>query len=59
MPVYEYHCEGCHQTLERMVPVEARDAQRCLRCEVPLVRKSGTPAFAIHGFNAANGYSKP
>ena len=46
MPLYEYICYGCDRLLERIVPVEERDAQWCDGCDDRLRRVLSVPAQA-------------
>jgi len=32
MPLYEYHCQACGNTFEKLLPIEGRDLASCEKC---------------------------
>lgn len=58
MPIYEYHCENCNNTFERIRSVQYSDVPSpCPFCQNQEAHKMPTSAsFKIKGFRASNGY---
>lgn len=60
MPFYDYKCPACDRTAEVfLVRIRPDDPLlRCANCDHVMERQPSAPAFAVKGFNAANGYAK-
>jgi len=57
MPRFDYKCPRCEQITERFLPVGQDIPQRCVNDGVLMEKLPAAPAFAVHGFNAKNGYA--
>jgi putative FmdB family regulatory protein len=67
MPIYEYHCAGCHRTFEKMRPMsKADDAIACPECGgadtdrglslfASFSRSKDGSAHAVHGGGECGG----
>ena len=49
MPLYEYRCQACGYTFERLETVSAAPTRSCLLCEKRAVRQLGVPALQFKG----------
>lgn len=50
MPIYEYDCNGCHQTLEAIQKVDEQPLVQCPRCgEMSLKKKTSLNSFQLKG----------
>lgn len=62
MPIFVFRCERCGKTEDRFYKSHKdmclEPAVRCLVDGSRMERVASAPAFAVQGFNAANGYSK-
>jgi putative FmdB family regulatory protein len=47
MPIYEYNCDDCHESFERIV-LSAREEISCPRCNSTAVEKQ-LSVFSAHG----------
>ena len=59
MPIYEYTCNQCNHTFERLIITDAdREAMVvCPNCEESDAHQNtNAPSFKIKGLRAANGY---
>lgn len=57
MPRFDYRCPACNEVVERLQPMNQEIPQRCVNDGVRMEKLPAAPAFAIHGFNAKNGYA--
>ncbi len=54
MPLYEYRCERCGATFEKLVPLAERDAgQRCPKCSSNRVKRL-ISTFSVGGRESAS-----
>lgn len=60
MALYEYVCKKCKHTMEKIIFNEKEEADlRCEHCNGKKLKRILSPVnFEIHGYNAANRYSK-
>jgi putative FmdB family regulatory protein len=65
MPIFEYHCEMCGTTVERLVDIDDVDI-KAIHCEECLkngkdhlaFKKISKTNFKVNGYNADNGYAR-
>lgn len=62
MPIYQYHCNNCGHSFEKINHMNLRDkelSEPCPKCgKISVVRGVGSFNFKINGYSEANGYSK-
>lgn len=61
MPLYEYRCEACGESEERLEPISAPDRHDCPKCghTEGMARQVSMAAFALAGSGwYAQGYGK-
>lgn len=56
MPLFDYHCPSCGAQREAIVLSPVTPVV-CVKCDTVMERQPAAPAFAVHGFNAKNGYA--
>ena len=49
MPIYEYRCESCGQTIERLQKLSAPPLTVCPSCEGSLTKLISAPSFQFKG----------
>ena len=51
MPLYEYRCEGCGQSEERLESLSAPEVHACPACQAPegMRRQLSVAAFSLSG----------
>lgn len=64
MPIFEFHCEMCNATVERLLEADEADikAIQCETCQKNgkdnlAFKKISKTSFKVNGYNANNGYS--
>ncbi len=59
MPNYDFQCRVCGEIVKDVfIPLDELPFRGTYHCEVQMRRLPPAPAFAVHGFNAKNGYAK-
>lgn len=59
MPIYEYTCEACGRSTDRLVRDSRQRDQQACACGQPLRRRVSASNFALKGGGwAKDGYSK-
>jgi len=57
MPLYEFRCNKCGNTMERIIRTEDEDAPRCPKCCGNMERLVSAPTFHLQGKGwAKDGY---
>jgi putative FmdB family regulatory protein len=50
MPIYEYACQTCFQSLDVARPIDERDSTEfCPDCDKPMARKYKAPGITFNG----------
>jgi len=59
MPIYEYRCRSCGQTIEAMQRMSDRPLRKCRKCSGKLEKIISRTSFALKGGGwYAEGYNK-
>lgn len=60
MPMYEFMCIDCNDTLELILKFDNRnDVILCKKCGGTLKRVPTASSFKINGYSYSNGYNSP
>lgn len=59
MPVWDYYCAYCKQTVERLLPSYQQSLHvPCVKCGTEMEKLPAAGGFVVTGYNAKNLYSK-
>lgn len=56
MPIYEYKCEKCYESFEKLVK-NSKEKVVCPQCGSRPKKLMSSGSFKVNGFSYANGYA--